>query len=120
MLNATANGGAPFTFNIENSTFAIQHFAFPMLLRFVFFAFLLLALLGDARIFLFVMNRFVFGSHRQERSPWKWLLFAAPPVLLVLTALFWPVNQWIERLLSARIVERITPERLQEIAWSLA
>src|SRR3954471_20267796 len=91
-----------------------------MLLRLIFFAFILLALLGDARIFLFVMNRFVFGSHREEPSPWKWLLFAAAPVLLVLTALFWPVNQWIERLLSARIVERITPERLQEIAWSLA
>src|SRR5947199_10874959 len=91
-----------------------------MSLRLVFFAFILLALLGDARIFLFVMNRFVFGSHREERSPWNWLMFATPPVLIGLTALIWPVNVWIERLLSARIVERITPERIQEIAWSLA
>src|SRR5947209_5428524 len=107
---------------IQHSPFNIQHstFCLSMLLRFVFFAFILLALLGDARIFLFVMNRFVFGSHREERSPWKWLLFATPPLLLFLTALLWPVNVWIERLLSARVVERITPERIQEIAWSLA
>src|SRR3954469_3024174 len=66
------------------------------------------------------MNRFVFGDHREERSEWKWLMFVTPPVLLFLTALLWPVNLWIERLLSARVVERITPERIQEIAWSLA
>ena len=47
-----------------------------MLLRALFAAFVLLALLGDARIFLFVMNRVVFGSHRQEKSPWHWLMFA--------------------------------------------
>ena len=44
-----------------------------------------LALLGDARMFLFVLNHFVFGSHREETSPWKWLLYATPPVLLFLT-----------------------------------
>src|SRR6059058_1613636 len=91
-----------------------------MSIRLIFFAFIFLALLGDARIFLFVLNRFVFGSHRQERSPWNWLLFATPPLLLVLTALIWPVNIWIDRLLSARLVERITSGRIQEIAWSLA
>jgi predicted MPP superfamily phosphohydrolase len=91
-----------------------------MSIRLVFFAFILLALLGDARIFLFVMNRFVFGSHREEQSPWKWLMFVTPPLLLVLTALIWPVNQWIDRLLSSRVVERIAPERMEEIVWSLA
>ena len=44
-----------------------------------------LALLGDARIFLFVMNRFVWGSHRHEKSPWQWLMYVTPPALLVLT-----------------------------------
>src|SRR5689334_4540067 len=91
-----------------------------MLLRLVFFAFILLALLGDARIFLFVMNRFVFGDHREERSEWKWLMFVTPPVLIVLTALIWPLNQWLDRLLSSRVVERFTPERIEDIAWSLA
>lgn len=90
-----------------------------MILRLVFFAFILLALLGDARIFLFVMNRFVYGSHREERSPWKWLLFATPPVLFVFTALIWPLNQWIDWLLSARVIERITPDRIEGIVWSL-
>jgi predicted MPP superfamily phosphohydrolase len=88
--------------------------------RAVFFAFLLLALLGDARIFLFVINHIVFGNHRQERSRWHWLLYVAPPLLLALTALFWPLNQWIERLMETRAIEQITPERLEEIAWSLA
>lgn len=58
-----------------------------MLVRALFAAFVLLALLGDARIFLFVMNRFVFGSHREEKSPWQWLMWAVPPVLLLLTIL---------------------------------
>ncbi len=90
------------------------------MVRAVFLAFLLLALLGDARIFLYVINHLVFGSHRQEKSGWHWLLYAAPPLLLALTALFWPLNQWIDRLMSTRMLERITPERLEEIAWSLA
>ncbi|HEV7573901.1 MAG TPA: hypothetical protein VGQ21_20600, partial [Thermoanaerobaculia bacterium] len=91
-----------------------------MLLRLVFFAFILLALLGDARIFLFVLNRFVFGSHREEHSEWKWLMFATPPVLIGLTALIWPLNQWIDWLLSSRVVERFAPQRVAEIAWSFA
>ncbi len=57
------------------------------LLRAAFFAFFALALLGDARIFLFVINRVVFGSHREEKSRWHWLLYALPPLLLALTAL---------------------------------
>jgi hypothetical protein len=62
-----------------------------MLVRSIFAVFVLLALLGDARIFLFVMNRFVFGSHRQEQTPWGWLTYTVPPVLLLLTALLWPL-----------------------------
>jgi len=53
--------------------------------RVIFAIFVLLALLGDARIFLFILNRVVFGSHRHERSPWHFLMYAAPPVLLILT-----------------------------------
>ena len=90
-----------------------------MLVRIIFAAFVLLALLGDARIFLFILNRFVYGSHRKERSPWEWLIFVAPPLLLALTALFWPLSQWIDRLLTTAFMERITPERLEELAWSL-
>jgi predicted MPP superfamily phosphohydrolase len=90
-----------------------------VIVRATFAAFILLALLGDARIFLFVMNRVVFGSHREEKSRWHWLLYAVPPLLLVLTALIWPVNQWIERLLTTRAFEAVTPQRLEEITWSL-
>jgi predicted MPP superfamily phosphohydrolase len=90
------------------------------MLRPLFAAFFLLALLGDARIFLFVINHLVFGSHREEKSRLHWLLYAVPPLLLALTALFWPLNEWIERLLETRAIERITPERLEAIAWSLA
>jgi len=90
------------------------------MVRSVFAAFLLLALLGDARIFLYVINHLVFGSHRQEKSRWHWLLYAVPPLLLALTALFWPLNGWIERLLETPAIERITPERLEAITWSLA
>ncbi len=55
----------------------------------------LLALLGDARIFLFIINRAVFGNHRHEKSPWTPLMYIVPPGLLFLTALFWPLHQWI-------------------------
>ena len=68
-----------------------------MIARAVFALFVLFALLGDARIFLFIMNRVVFGSHRQERSPWHFLMYAAPPVLLALTALFWIVGRWFDQ-----------------------
>lgn len=91
-----------------------------MLVRAVFVVFVILALFGDARITLFVLNRVVFGSHRHEKNPWRFLIFVVPPVLLFLTALFWPVNLWIERLMSSRIIEQLTPERIEEVTWSLA
>lgn len=56
----------------------------------LFFALLALALIGDARVMLFVMNRFVFGSHREEKSKLHWMMYAVPPLLLVLTLLIWP------------------------------
>ena len=52
------------------------------MIRSVFFAFVALALLGDARIFLFILNRVVFGSHRQERNP-TWPLIVAVPLPVV-------------------------------------
>lgn len=67
------------------------------MLRPLFFTLLLLALVGDARIFLFVANRIVFGSHRHEHNPLKWMLWATPPVLLLLTLLFWPLHRWLDR-----------------------
>jgi uncharacterized protein len=60
-----------------------------MLVRAVFVIFVLLALLGAARIFLFVLNRVVFGSHRQEKNPWGWLVYVTTPALIILTALLW-------------------------------
>ncbi len=68
-----------------------------MPVRLIFVVFVIFALLGDARIFLFVLNRVVFGSHRQERSPWHFLMYTVPPVLLLLTALFWIVPRWLDR-----------------------
>jgi predicted MPP superfamily phosphohydrolase len=52
---------------------------------------ILFALLGDARIFLFVLNRVVFGSHRQERNP-VWPLYVVVPLLIVATAF---VRAWL-------------------------
>jgi uncharacterized protein len=77
------------------------------MVRIVFAAFVLLALLGDARIFLFVMNRFVYGSHREEHSPWQWLFYATPPLLLIMTALFWPLNHLLDRLMASQQIEDI-------------
>ena len=87
--------------------------------RALYTTFILLALLGDARIFLFILNRFVFGNHRTEKSPYGWLMFAVPPLLLGLTLLFWPLSTWIDRLMSARVLEAIEPQRMEEIAWSI-
>src|SRR5581483_2619563 len=50
---------------------------------------ILFALLGDARVFLFVLNRVVFGGHRQEKNPWGWLFYLTVPLLIALTALRW-------------------------------
>ena len=72
------------------------------MLRPLFFSLLALALIGDARVFLFVMNRVVFGSHREEKSPYHWLLYAIPPLLLVLTLLFWPLHSWLDDLAGDR------------------
>ncbi|HUP50582.1 MAG TPA: metallophosphoesterase [Thermoanaerobaculia bacterium] len=91
-----------------------------MLLRALFLILILLALLGDARIFLFVLNRFVFGSHRHEKSPWTWMMWVIPPLLLVLTALFWPLHRWIDWMLRTEAVERLTPEMIDRVDWDAA
>ncbi|HVS31307.1 MAG TPA: metallophosphoesterase [Thermoanaerobaculia bacterium] len=90
------------------------------MLRALFFALVVLALIGDARVFLFVLNRWVFGSHREEKSPWTWLIWVTPPVLLGLTLLFWPLNQWINWMLEQDFVDRLTPERLDNLIWQVA
>lgn len=88
------------------------------MIRPLFFTLLALALLGDARIFLFVANRFVFGSHRHEKNPWHWLLYATPPLLLALTILFWPLNRWIHWLAAHETIEKLTPDRIERVPWS--
>lgn len=50
------------------------------------------ALLGDARIFVFLLNHVVFGTHKRATRPWKWGVWAAPPLLLFLTAI---VRPWL-------------------------
>lgn len=89
------------------------------MLRLLFFSLLFFALAGDARVFLFVMNRVVFGSHRDEKSPYHWLLYAVPPLLLALTLLFWPLHGWIRDLSDNRMVERIAPQRVESVLGSL-
>ena len=87
-----------------------------MIAQAVFALFVLLALFGDARIFLFIMNRVVFGSHRQEKSPWHWLMWTVPPLLLVLTALFWPLSRWIDRLLTIPAFPATAKSRRRRVA----
>lgn len=89
-----------------------------MLIHLLFFLLIALALLGDARIFLFVMNRAVFGNHRQEKSPWGFLLYSVPPLLLFLTALFWPLHRWLRSLMSIDVMERFTPEPVERLVGS--
>jgi len=89
------------------------------MLRPLFFSLLFLALVGDARVFFFVMNHMVFGNHREERSPFHWMLYAVPPLLLALTLLFWPLHSWIRDIADNRIVERFTPEPVERVIWSL-
>jgi predicted MPP superfamily phosphohydrolase len=84
----------------------------------LFFVLLALALIGDARIFLFVLNRIVFGGHREEKNP-SWLLYAILPLLLGLTLLFWPLQRWTRILAGNDLVERITPEVIERAIWSL-
>ena len=78
-----------------------------MVIRAIFVVFILLALLGDARIFLFVLNRFVFGGHRQEKTPWGWMMYTVPPLLLILTALFSVVGRWLDRPAEAPLLVSI-------------
>jgi uncharacterized protein len=85
----------------------------------LFFVLLTLALIGDARIFLFVLNRIVFGGHREEKNP-TWLLYATLPLLLGMTLLFWPLHRWIRVLARNELVERITPDAIESMVWSLA
>lgn len=87
------------------------------MLRFFFFLLLAFALLGDARIFLFVMNRLVFGSHRHEKSPWAPLMWITPIVLLILTSLFWPLHRWIDWMLRREVIDRVTPEAIERVDW---
>jgi predicted MPP superfamily phosphohydrolase len=58
----------------------------------VLFVLIAFSLLGGARIFLFIFNRVILGNHRQERSYWKWLLYATPPLLGALMLFFRPVH----------------------------
>lgn len=90
------------------------------MLRTLFFSLLFLALVGDARVMLFVMNRIVFGSHREEKAKLHWMLYAVPPLLLVLTLLFWPLHAWIRDFADTRIVERIAPDRAERLIHSVA
>lgn len=85
------------------------------MLRPLFFSLLFLALVGDVRIFLWVLNRLVFGAHREEKAKLHWLMYAVPPLLLFLTLLFWPLHEWIAALSDNRLVDRITPEPIERV-----
>jgi uncharacterized protein len=93
-------------------------FARDPMLEPLFLTLLVLALFGDARIVLFVMNRLVFGDHREEKSPWTWMLYTIPPLLLALTLLFWPLNRWIRILAEKDSIERVTPDRVESFLLS--
>ena len=97
---------------------AFRHENRPVL-RPLFFSLLVLALIGDARVFFFVANRIIFGSHREEKAKLHWLLYAVPPLLLFLTLLFWPLHSWIRDIADNRLVERIAPEPVERVLWSL-
>jgi len=85
----------------------------------LFLILLILALIGDARVFFFVANRLIFGSHKEEKPPYHWMLYAVPPLLLVLTLLFWPLHQWIRLATDNELVDRLTPEALERVLWSV-
>jgi uncharacterized protein len=90
------------------------------MLRPLFFVLLTLALVGDARVMLFVMNRIVFGGHKEEKARLHWLLYAVPPLLLFLTLSFWPLHGWIRELSDTQVVDRLTPERVERAMGSRA
>jgi predicted MPP superfamily phosphohydrolase len=89
------------------------------MLRPIFWVLLPLALLGDARMFLFVANRLVFGAHKEEKSPFHFLLYTVPPLLLALTLLLYPLHRAVEWLASNRMVDRMTPELVERLNWSM-
>jgi predicted MPP superfamily phosphohydrolase len=88
------------------------------MLRTIYFILLPFALLGDARVFFFVANHLVFGSHKEEKSPFTFLLYTVPPLLLFFTLLFWPLHRWIVWLTDTRFVSRITPDRVENVLGS--
>jgi predicted MPP superfamily phosphohydrolase len=75
--------------------------------RAIFYAFILLALLGDARIFLFVANRYVYAARRHPKTPNTLLIGFLPPLLIALTALFWPLGVWLDRMLTGSWLDLI-------------
>jgi predicted MPP superfamily phosphohydrolase len=83
------------------------------MLRVLFFVLLTFALLGDARMFLFLLNRFVFGDHKEERNPYNFLIYVLPPIFLGLTLLFWPLHQVIDRVATLSLVRRVTPDAIE-------
>ncbi|HET7435397.1 MAG TPA: metallophosphoesterase [Thermoanaerobaculia bacterium] len=90
------------------------------MLKTIYLALLVLAIAGDARIFLFVMNRIVFGGHKEEKAELHWLMYAVPPLLVFLTLLFWPLSQWVRWAAAHDLVERVTPAPFERIVFSLA
>ncbi|HEV8661513.1 MAG TPA: metallophosphoesterase, partial [Thermoanaerobaculia bacterium] len=50
-------------------------------------------------------------------SPWKPLMYIVPPVLLFLTALFWPLHRWIVWLMERPMIERFTPDAVEKLIW---
>lgn len=84
----------------------------------LFFALLVLALVGDARVFFFVLNRTAFGDHREHKQ-YTWVFFVVPPLLLVATLLFWPLHQWIRDLAETRLIERLAPQSVEHALGSL-
>ncbi len=85
----------------------------------LFFSLLFLALVGDAHVFFFVANRIVFGSHKAEQPHFHFLLYVVPPLLLVLTLLFRPLHQWVQVVANNQLVQRIAPEPVERVLWSL-
>ncbi len=85
----------------------------------IFLILVAFALLGDARIFLFILNRVVFGNHREEENPWTPLLYIVPPVLLLLTALFWPLHRWINWIVERPLFERMAPDPIEKLIWMI-
>ncbi|HXI12536.1 MAG TPA: metallophosphoesterase [Thermoanaerobaculia bacterium] len=63
-----------------------------MLIKLPIFACLaLLAFAGTTRIGLFTLNRGVFGQKSDKFDRMKWLMVAIPPLLILLTLLFYPL-----------------------------